>query len=85
MVIKITEGGRPLLMSTDLSHRQKSLPDLPWGKLEGKRRRGRRRRRWLESVANPVDVSLSRLGEIVQDREAGRAAVHGGCRELDVT
>ena len=84
MVIKITEGGRPLLMSTDLSHRQKSLPDLPWGKLGGKRR-GRRRRRWLESVANPVDVSLSRLGEIVQDREARRAAVHRGCRELDVT
>ena len=85
MLIKITEGGRPLLMSTDLSHSQKSLRDLPWGKLEGKSRRGRQRRRWLESVPNPVDVSLSKLGEIMQDREARHAAVHGGCRELDVT
>ena len=47
------------------------------GKTEGKRRRGRQRMRWLDSITNPMDVNLSKLQEIVKDREAGLAPVHG--------
>ena len=47
------------------------------GKTEGKSRRERHRIRWLEGIADSVDMSLSRLRKIVKDREAWRAAVHG--------
>ena len=55
------------------------------GKIEGKRRREWQRMRWLDDITDSVDMNLGELQEMVRDREAWHAAVHGGLKESDAT
>ena len=55
------------------------------GKIEGRRRRGNQRMRWLYGITDSMDMSLNKLCEIVKDREAWSSASSWGCKELDTT